>query len=71
MKKLNQTFKRMQVISSVIWAITLIVCSQILGESYKEISLILICGFFIQLLLIKSSKNGLESAEKQKSSLLS
>ena len=59
-KKLIQILTRIQIISSIVWAIILIVCYQILGESYKEINLILICGFFIELLLISSSKNNLK-----------
>ena len=59
-KKLIQILTRIQIISSIIWAIILIVCYQILGESNKEISLILICGFFIEFLLISSSKNNLK-----------
>lgn len=59
-KKIKQTFTRIQIISSIIWAIILIACYQVLGESYKEVSLILICGFFIEFLLISSSKNNLK-----------
>ena len=46
--------------------IILIVCYQILGESNKEISLILICGFFIEFLLISSSKNNLKKQNAKK-----
>jgi len=60
-KKLIQILTRIQIISSIVWAILLIICYQILGESYKEISLILICGFFIEFLLISSSKNNLKN----------
>lgn len=59
-KKLIQILTRIQIISSIVWAILLIICYQILGESYKEISLILICGFFIEFLFISSSKNNLK-----------
>ena len=59
-KKLIQVLTRIQIISSIVWAILLIVCYQVLGESYKEISLILICGFFIEFFLISSSKNKLK-----------
>ena len=59
-KKLIQILTRIQIISSIVWAILLIICYQVLGESYKEISLILICGFFIEFLLINSSKNSLK-----------
>ena len=59
-KKLIQILTRIQIISSIVWAILLLICYQVLGESYKEISLILICGFFIEFLLISSSKNNLK-----------
>lgn len=59
-KTIIQILTRIQIISSIVWAIILIVCYQILGESNKEISLILICGFFIEFLLISSSKNNLK-----------
>jgi len=65
-KKLIQILTRIQIISSIIWAIMLIVCYQILGESNKEISLILICGFFIEFLLISSSKNNLKKQNVKK-----
>ncbi len=65
-KKLIQILTRIQIISSIIWAIMLIVCYQILGESNKEISLILICGFFIEFLLISSSKNNLKKQNAKK-----
>lgn len=58
-KNLLHYLTRIQIISSIIWAIILLVCYQVLGELYKEISLILICGFFIEFLLISSSKNSL------------
>lgn len=64
-KKLIQILTRIQIISSIIWAIILIVYYQILGESNKEISLILICGFFIEFLLISSSKNNLKKQNAQ------
>lgn len=65
-KNLIQILSRIQIISSIVWAILLIVCYQVLGESYKEISLILICGFFIEFLLISSSKNNLKKAKSNK-----
>mgnify|MGYP000262026814 CR=1 FL=1 len=65
-KKLIQILTRIQIVSSVVWAILLIVCYQVLGESNKEISLILICGFFIEFLLISSSKNNLKKIENEK-----
>lgn len=65
-KRTIQILTRIQIISSIVWAILLIVCYQVLDESYKEISLILICGFFIEFLLIKSSKNNLKKVESEK-----
>ncbi len=64
-KKLMQILTRIQIISSIVWAILLLICYQVLGESYKEISLILICGFFIEFLLISSSKNNLKKQNAQ------
>jgi hypothetical protein len=65
-KKLIQILTRIQIISSIIWAILLIACYQVLGESYKEISIMLICGFFIEFLLISSSKNNLKKPKGEK-----
>ncbi len=65
-KKLIQILTRIQIISSIVWAISLLVCYKILGESYKEISLTLICGFFIEFLLISSSKNNLKKQKAKK-----
>ena len=64
-KKFIQILTRIQIISSIVWAILLLVCYQVLGESYKQISLILICGFFIEFLLISSSKNSLKKRDVQ------
>jgi hypothetical protein len=64
-KKLIQILTRIQIISSIVWAILLLICYQVLGESYKEISLILISGFFIEFLLISSSKNNLKKQNAQ------
>lgn len=65
-KELIKILTRIQIISSIVWAILLIVCYQVLGESNKEISLILICGFFIEFLLISSSKNKLQRKKAKK-----
>jgi preprotein translocase subunit SecF len=59
-KKLIQTLTRIQIISSIVWALVLIVCYQVLGDTNKQISLILICGFFLEFLLISSSKKNLK-----------
>ncbi|MFT6867512.1 MAG: hypothetical protein ACJA08_002355 [Cyclobacteriaceae bacterium] len=65
-KRTIQVLTRIQIISSVIWATLLIVCHQVLGESFKGISRILICGFFIEFLLISSSKTNLKKVENEK-----
>ena len=64
-KKLMQILTRIQIISSIVWAILLLIFYQVLGDYYKEISLILICGFFIEFLLISSSKNNLKKQNAQ------
>ena len=65
-KQLNQVFTRIQIISSLVWAILLIVSHQILGESFKEISLIIISAFFVEFMLIHSSKKSLTQIENTK-----
>ncbi|WGF91693.1 hypothetical protein [Aequorivita marisscotiae] len=65
-KRIKQTLTRIQIISSTIWAILIIVCHQILGDSFKDISPILIGGFFIEFLLINSAKSGLKRKENDK-----
>ncbi len=60
-QKMNQLLTRVQVISSIVWAVLMMVCSQVLSESFKEISLLLICGFFVEFLLINSSKKLVKS----------
>ena len=64
-KKVIQILTQIQIISSIVWAILMLICYQVLGESFKEISLILICGFFIEFLLINSSKNKLNKQNAQ------
>lgn len=58
-KNLIRMLTRIQIISAIVWAILLVTCYQILGAAYNEISLLLLCGFFIEFLLISSSKNNL------------
>ncbi len=64
-KKIVQYLTRIQIISSIVWAIILIIYYEVLGESYKEIGLMLICGFFIEFLLISSSENNLKKAKRK------
>ncbi|MCZ4318394.1 hypothetical protein O4H26_05270 [Aequorivita viscosa] len=65
-KKLKQILTRIQIISGTIWAMLLIICYQVLGESFKEISLILIAGYFIEFLFIGLSKGKLNKSESDK-----
>lgn len=53
---------RIQLISSIVWAATMIVCAFVLEGSYSEISLILISAYLVEFLLLSSSKNILKKA---------
>ena len=64
-KQVNQILTRNQIISSIIWAIVILACSYSLRSSNKEISYILIAGFFIEFLRITSSNKALKKAIKQ------
>jgi hypothetical protein len=63
-KNTIQILTRIQLISSIVWAATMIVCALVLAGSYREISLILICGYLVEFLLLSSSKNKLKKDEK-------
>jgi hypothetical protein len=63
-KNAIQILTRIQLISSIVWAATMIVCALVLEGSYMEISLILISGYFVEFLLLSSSKNKLKKDEK-------
>jgi chromate transport protein ChrA len=63
-KNAIQILTRIQLISSIVWAATMIVCALVLEGSYMEISLILICGYLVEFLLLSSSKNKLKKDEK-------
>jgi len=65
-KNTIQLFTRIQLISSIVWAVIMIVCALVLKGSYKEISLILITGYLVEFLLISSSKNKLKKVENTK-----
>ncbi len=64
-KKVNQILARNQIISSVVWAIVILACSYSLERSNKEISYILLAGFFIEFLRITSSNKALKKVNKQ------
>lgn len=61
-KKVNQTLTRNLILSSIIWATVIIVCSY---SSNKDITYILISGFFIEFLRITSSNKSLKKDFKQ------
>lgn len=54
-KKVNQVLTRNLVISSIIWASVIIASSFISGDSRKQITYILIAGYFVEFLRITSS----------------
>jgi hypothetical protein len=62
-KNTIQILTRIQLISSIVWAVTMIVCSLILKGFYREISLILIGGYLVEFLLLNSAKNKLKKDE--------
>ena len=57
---------KIQLISSIVWAITMLVCALVLKGSYREISLILICGYLVEFLLLSSSKSNLKKFIEEK-----
>lgn len=62
-KKVDQILTRNQILSSIIWAIVILACS---FSPNKNITLILIAGFFIEFLRISSANKSLKKANKQK-----
>ena len=67
-KKVNQILTRNQIISSIIWAAVILACSYNMESSNKEISYILIAGFFVELLRISSSNKALKKANNEEES---
>lgn len=61
-KKVNQMLTRNQVISAIVWAIVIIACSY---SSNKEITNILIAGFFVEFLRISSTNKSLKKVNNQ------
>lgn len=59
-----QLLTRIQLLSSIIWAASMLVCALVLGGAYREISLILIFGYLAEFLLLAASKNKLKKAEQ-------
>jgi len=64
-KKLNQMLTRNLIISSIVWASVILACSLNSGSSKKEITYILISGFFVEFLRITSSNKSLKKANNQ------
>lgn len=52
--KIRSALTRNQIISSIVWAISILACSVTLENSGKEIMYILTAGFFIEFLRITS-----------------
>lgn len=63
--KVNQILTRNQIISSIIWAIVIISCSYSMDGSNKEISYILIAGFFVEFLRINSTNKSLKQINEE------
>tara|TARA_B100000809_G_scaffold242759_1_gene267140 strand:- start:521 stop:739 length:219 start_codon:yes stop_codon:yes gene_type:complete len=66
MKKINTMLIRNQIISSVVWATVILACSLSSVNTSKEITYILISGFFIEFLRISSTNKSLKKDIKEK-----
>ena len=64
--KKKQFLSNTIIINSIVWATVMIVSYFILGEAYKEISFILLSGFFIEFLRYNSAKNKLDKTTSKK-----
>jgi hypothetical protein len=65
-QKINRMLTRNQIISSVVWATVILACSFSSVSTSKEITYILISGFFIEFLRISSSNKSLKKDIKEK-----
>jgi len=65
-KKTKQFLSNTIIINSIVWATVMIVSYFILGEAYKQISFILLSGFFIEFLRYNSAKNKLDKITSKK-----
>jgi hypothetical protein len=61
-KKVNQILARNQVISSIIWAIVILACAY---SSNKNITIILISGFFVEFLRISSANKSIKQVSNK------
>lgn len=53
-KKANQTRTRQILISAIIWASVILACSAMLGDNYKKIGILLVCGATAEMLLLNA-----------------
>ena len=65
-KKTNRMLTRNQIISSVVWATVILACYFSSVNTSKEITYILISGFFIEFLRISSTNKSLKKDIKEK-----
>ena len=66
MKKINIMLSRNKIMSSLIWAAVIFACSLSSVNTSKEITYILLSGFFIESLRISSSNKSLKKNIKEK-----
>jgi len=64
-KKGNQTSARNLIISSIVWASVIIACAYNSGGSNKQITYILLSGFFIEFLRMSSQNKPLKNTKKE------
>ncbi len=56
MKNAIQLFSRIQIISSIVWALVMVSSYFILETNNQQFNIILLSGFFVEFLLINTSK---------------
>ena len=66
-KKLNGALTRNQIISSIVWAIVIIACAYNSESGNKQITYILLSGFFIEFLRISSFNKSIKKNNEDKS----
>jgi len=64
--KVAKIFARNQIISSIVWAGILLACSFNLENSSKEITYIIISGFFVEFLRMNSTHKEIKTILSQK-----
>ena len=58
----NRTLTRNLILSSIVWASVIRACSLNRGDSQKEITYILLSGFFIEFFRMSSTKKSIKLA---------